>query len=129
MPKISDFGLAKVTERYEMKEQCKIPIRYLAPETLVTFTFTPKTDVFSFGCVIWEIYENGTQPHDGKNAQTIRMLTQKNQFLKLPTSAPAELRKLVSTRVFTADPENRCTMTTIVHCVEKIEKPAPGLTK
>ncbi|KAF1770435.1 hypothetical protein GCK72_002253 [Caenorhabditis remanei] len=125
-PKVSDFGLAKVTDRYEMKEKCKIPVRYLAPETLEIFIFTPKTDVFSFGCVIWEIYENGHQPHDGKNAQTIRNLTKKSQFLKLTNSAPAELRKLVGEKVFTADPENRCSMTTIVQCVENIEKPAAG---
>lgn len=112
-----------------MKEQCKIPIRYLAPETLENYVFTPKTDVFSFGCVIWEIYENGQQPHDGKNAQTIRTQTKKNQFLKLTPSAPEELRKLVHERVFTADPENRCCMTAIVQCVEKIEKPAPGVMK
>ncbi|CAI2350838.1 unnamed protein product [Caenorhabditis sp. 36 PRJEB53466] len=129
IPKISDFGLAKVTERYEMKEQCKIPVRYLAPETLEIFVFTPKTDVFSFGCVIWEIYENGQQPHDGKNAQTIRNQTKKNQFLKLTASAPTELRKIVSERVFTADPENRCSMSAIVQCVEKIEKPVAGLMK
>lgn len=72
-PKVSDFGLAKLTDRYEMREACKIPVRYLAPETLELFIFTSKTDVFSFGCVIWEIYENGQQPHDGKNAQTIRL--------------------------------------------------------
>ncbi|EGT52076.1 hypothetical protein CAEBREN_31562 [Caenorhabditis brenneri] len=128
-PKVSDFGLAKVTDRYEMREQCKIPVRYLAPETLEYFIFTPKTDVFSFGCVIWEIYENGHQPHDGKNAVTIRNLTKKNQFLKLSNSAPAELRKLVGEKVFTADTENRCSMTAIVQCVEKIEKPAAGAMK
>ncbi|UMM25100.1 hypothetical protein L5515_005056 [Caenorhabditis briggsae] len=128
-PKVSDFGLAKVTDRYEMKEQCKIPVRYLAPETLENFIFTPKSDVFSFGCVIWEIYENGHQPHDGKNAQTIRNLTKKNQFLKLTSSAPAELRKLVSEKVFTADPENRCSMSAVVQSVEKIEKPPAGAMK
>uniref|UniRef100_A0A8R1DRQ1 Tyrosine-protein kinase n=1 Tax=Caenorhabditis japonica TaxID=281687 RepID=A0A8R1DRQ1_CAEJA len=121
-PKVSDFGLAKISERYEMTEQCKIPVRYLSPETLEHFIFTPKTDVFSFGCVIWEIYENGQQPHDGKNGPTIRALIRKREFLKLSAAAPEELRKFVVDKVFVSDPENRCTMTTIVQAVEKIEK-------
>ncbi|KAF1770101.1 hypothetical protein GCK72_001919 [Caenorhabditis remanei] len=123
-PKISDFGLAKLTDRYEMTEHCKIPVRYLAPETLELYVFTPKTDVFSFGCVIWEIYENGQQPHDGKNAQTIRAQVKKREFLKLSPSAPDSLRRYVSEKVFVADPENRCSMTGIVQCVEKVEKSA-----
>lgn len=123
-PKVSDFGLAKMTDRYEMTEHCKIPVRYLAPETLELYVFTPKTDVFSFGCVIWEIYENGQQPHDGKNAQTIRAQVKKREFLKLSTSAPDSLRRYVSEKVFVADPENRCSMTGIVQCVEKVEKSA-----
>ncbi|CAP31747.2 Protein CBG12830 [Caenorhabditis briggsae] len=133
-PKVSDFGLAKLTDRYEMKEHCKIPVRYLAPETLELFVFTPKTDVFSFGCVIWEIFENGQQPHDGKNAQTIRaqiknrnidfLQVKKREFLKLSSSAPDSLRKYVAEKVFVPDPENRCSMTGIVQCVEKVEKSA-----
>lgn len=123
-PKVSDFGLAKLTDRYEMKEQCKIPVRYLAPETLELFVFTPKTDVFSFGCVIWEIFENGQQPHDGKNAQTIRAQVKKREFLKLSSSAPESLRKFVSEKVFVPDPENRCSMSAIVQCVEKVDKSA-----
>ncbi|CAI2299698.1 unnamed protein product [Caenorhabditis sp. 36 PRJEB53466] len=121
-PKVSDFGLAKQTDRYEMKEHCKIPVRYLAPETLEAFVFTAKTDVFSFGCVIWEIYENGQQPHDGKNAQTIRAQVKKREFLKLSPSAPELLRKFVADRVFVADPENRCSMNAIVQSMEQIEK-------
>ncbi|CAI5443667.1 unnamed protein product [Caenorhabditis angaria] len=122
IPKISDFGLAKVTDRYEMKEQCKTPVRYLAPETLENYIFTPKSDVFSFGMVIWEIYENGQQPHDGKNAQTIRDLTKKQQFLKLNEKAPNELRKLVSDKIFVPDPENRCNMSTVVQTIENLVK-------
>uniref|UniRef100_A0A1I7UXK7 Tyrosine-protein kinase n=1 Tax=Caenorhabditis tropicalis TaxID=1561998 RepID=A0A1I7UXK7_9PELO len=98
-PKVCDFGLSKLTDRYEMKEHCKIPVRYLAPETLELFVFTSKSDVFSFGCVIWEIYENGQQPHDGKNAQTIRAQSKKREFLKLKTSAPESLRELVGEKL------------------------------
>ncbi|CAB3411280.1 unnamed protein product [Caenorhabditis bovis] len=119
-PKVSDFGLAKVTDRYEMKETCKIPVRYLAPETLDTFVFTPKSDVFSFGMVMWEIFENGVQPHDGKNAQTIKDLTKRQQFLKLNEMAPEPLRKLVSDKIFVSDPENRCNMSAVVQALEKI---------
>uniref|UniRef100_A0A8R1HYD4 Tyrosine-protein kinase n=1 Tax=Caenorhabditis japonica TaxID=281687 RepID=A0A8R1HYD4_CAEJA len=122
MPKVSDFGLARQTDRYEMKEQCKIPVRYLAPETLENYIFTPKTDVFSFGCVIWEIYENGQQPFHGKNATVIRNQVRKREYLKLTADAPPELRKLVAERIFVADPENRCAMNAIVKICETLAK-------
>ncbi|KIH51337.1 hypothetical protein ANCDUO_18577 [Ancylostoma duodenale] len=45
--KISDFGLSRPGTSYKMKTAQKMPIKWMAPESITTFTFTQKTDVYT----------------------------------------------------------------------------------
>lgn len=63
--KISDFGLTREGTVYQMDPRKRVPIRWLAPETLRTAMYTQKTDVFSFGIMCWEIFANGQEPYPG----------------------------------------------------------------
>lgn len=47
--KISDFGLTREGTVYQMDPHKRVPIRWLAPETLKMAIYTQKTDVFSYG--------------------------------------------------------------------------------
>ncbi|VDO88157.1 unnamed protein product [Heligmosomoides polygyrus] len=47
--KIADFGLSRRGTTYKMKVIQKMPIRYMAPESLSDFLFSQKTDVYTFG--------------------------------------------------------------------------------
>ncbi|KAK6035662.1 protein tyrosine kinase [Cooperia oncophora] len=47
--KISDFGLTREGTVYQMDPHKRVPIRWLAPETLRMAIYTQKTDVFSYG--------------------------------------------------------------------------------
>ncbi|RCN34701.1 hypothetical protein ANCCAN_19452 [Ancylostoma caninum] len=47
--KISDFGLSRPGTSYKMKTAQKMPIKWMAPESITTYTFTQKTDVYTFG--------------------------------------------------------------------------------
>ncbi|ETN83959.1 SH2 domain protein, partial [Necator americanus] len=47
--KISDFGLSRRGSIYKMKTMQKMPIKYMAPESLSSFLFSQKTDVYSYG--------------------------------------------------------------------------------
>lgn len=48
-----------------MDPRKRVPIRWLAPETLRTAMYTQKTDVFSYGIMCWEIFANGQEPYPG----------------------------------------------------------------
>ncbi|VDM72697.1 unnamed protein product, partial [Strongylus vulgaris] len=54
--KISDFGLSRPGTAYKMKSAKKMPVRWMAPESITSFTFSQKSDVYSFGVLIYEIF-------------------------------------------------------------------------
>ena len=67
--KISDFGLSRSlrdlgSEMYEQKTKGALPIRWMAPESLYFSVFTPKSDVWGFGILMWEIVTLGKSGDD-----------------------------------------------------------------
>lgn len=63
--KIADFGFAKYDHIYERKSEGRLPIRWMAVESLTDFIFTTKSDVWSFGILMWEIVTLGWTPYPG----------------------------------------------------------------
>uniref|UniRef100_A0A8R1DVD9 Tyrosine-protein kinase n=1 Tax=Caenorhabditis japonica TaxID=281687 RepID=A0A8R1DVD9_CAEJA len=120
-PKIADFGLAKCGMSYTMRRSTKIPIRYLAPETISSFLYSTKTDVYTFGLVIWEIFHNGqepytkAQPHQEKavsknvpmKGRDVKELIKKELFVRFNAETPAALQKYVSAKLFVTDETKR----------------------
>ncbi|VDK21186.1 unnamed protein product [Anisakis simplex] len=62
--KISDFGLSRKGNTYQLTSAKKLPIRWLSPETLSSGLYTQKSDVYSFGIMVWEIFTNGKEPYE-----------------------------------------------------------------
>lgn len=66
--KISDFGLARFKsdekEYYRMNanSQVKVPVKWMAVESLTQSIYTSSSDVWSFGVVLWEMFSFGASP-------------------------------------------------------------------
>ncbi|CAI5439248.1 unnamed protein product [Caenorhabditis angaria] len=61
--KISDFGLSLLGKSHKERKLLKVPVRWLAPETLSKGIYSSKSDVWSFGVVCFEIF-SGKYPYD-----------------------------------------------------------------
>ncbi|RCN36026.1 protein tyrosine kinase [Ancylostoma caninum] len=112
--KISDFGLSRLGSHYVLKTPIKLPIRWLAPETISSFSFSLKSDVFTFGVLVYEIFSNGAEPWDGYTNAEVKTSILDGKFLRFPSSCPDKLRDFFTARVFAMVPSHRATMTEVV---------------
>lgn len=64
--KIGDFGLSRLLDKsnyYIPQADFDKPYRWMAPETFKESKFSSKSDVFSFGVVLWELVTFGETPY------------------------------------------------------------------
>ena len=79
--KIADFGLTRdlppAKNYYRLMQTLKLPIKWMAIESMKDKIFTVKTDVWGFGIMVWEILSYGEIPYgDVKNIDVEKLVTQ-----------------------------------------------------
>jgi len=98
--KISDFGLSRNLrdlggEMYEQKTKGALPIRWMAPESLYFSVFTPKSDVWGFGILMWEIVTLGSTPYPGMGAREVMRRVRDGYRLERPAHCHPELYLII----------------------------------
>ncbi|XP_078723380.1 receptor tyrosine-protein kinase erbB-4-like [Lampetra fluviatilis] len=86
--KITDFGLARLLDGDEQEyhaEGGKMPIKWMALESIQYRKFTHQSDVWSFGVTVWELMMFGGKPYDGIPAREIPDLLEKGERLPQPS--------------------------------------------
>ncbi|XP_069739238.1 receptor-type tyrosine-protein kinase FLT3 [Phaenicophaeus curvirostris] len=71
--KICDFGLARDVmndSNYIVRGNARLPVKWMAPESLFDRTYTMKSDVWSYGILLWEIFSLGVNPYPGIQVDT-----------------------------------------------------------
>ncbi|XP_076234050.1 uncharacterized protein LOC143178980 [Calliopsis andreniformis] len=109
--KIADFGMSRfANEDGEVIEtrhgRNALPIRWMAPESLIYSLFTTKTDVWSFGILMWEIVTLGSTPYPDMTARDVMRNVQNGYRLERPSHCRSELFRVIS-RCWHADPDRR----------------------
>jgi serine/threonine protein kinase/cytochrome c-type biogenesis protein CcmH/NrfG len=117
--KLLDFGLARLArpesgdgagrspQRAEAIARVRGTIGYMAPEQLTEGAFTTRVDVFSFGCVVYEMLTGSRAFGGATAAQTYGAITAPEQVAACyPERIPRALRDLVN-RCLEKDPDLR----------------------
>ncbi|KAK6758152.1 hypothetical protein RB195_015773 [Necator americanus] len=123
--KIADFGLS-VMDKSELRldKLEKVPVRWLSPETLTEGVFTTKTDVWSFGVLMWEIYAScKSDPFPGlNNARARELITGQTPPMGPPPNSPPIVKQIMDL-CFVKDPNARPDFTAILVLLAPSEAP------
>ncbi|RWS31389.1 Vascular endothelial growth factor receptor 3-like protein [Leptotrombidium deliense] len=90
--KITDFGLAKRhidTDFYVKQSDTPLPVKWMAVESLRDNLFTSKSDVWSFGVLLWELFSLGENPYPGVSMDAEFYVKLKDGFrMQRPDNCP-----------------------------------------
>lgn len=85
--KVADFGLARVSTA-GVADPGKLPIKWTAPEVLRQKVSTSKSDVWSFGVTVWEIYSFGRTPYPRMSQKEVVEKVAKGYRMEKPEDCP-----------------------------------------
>ncbi|CAI8052095.1 Tyrosine-protein kinase transforming protein SEA [Geodia barretti] len=88
--KVADFGLTEdvYNTKYlsvEVSEE-RLPIRWMAPESIESNMFNEKTDVWSYGVTCWEIFTCGGVPYAGIHPMIVLREVRSGKRLERPSN-------------------------------------------
>ncbi|XP_073439653.1 mast/stem cell growth factor receptor Kit isoform X2 [Dendrobates tinctorius] len=120
--KICDFGLArdiKNDSNYVVKGNARLPVKWMAPESIFHCVYTFESDVWSYGILLWEIFSLGSSPYPRipVDSKFYRMIKDGYRMLS-PECAPDELYDIMKS-CWNSDPVKRPTFKQIVQMVEQ----------
>ncbi|XP_073931246.1 tyrosine-protein kinase Srms isoform X1 [Castor canadensis] len=112
--KVADFGLARLLKDdvYSPSSGSKIPVKWTAPEAANYRIFSQKSDVWSFGILLYEVFAYGQCPYEGmSNHETLQQIS-RGYRLPRPAACPAEVYMLMLD-CWKGSPEERPTFATL----------------
>ncbi|XP_070467430.1 protein-tyrosine kinase 2-beta isoform X4 [Equus przewalskii] len=113
--KLGDFGLSRYIEdeEYYKASVTRLPIKWMAPESINFRRFTTASDVWMFAVCMWEILSFGKQPFFWLENKDVIGVLEKGDRLPKPDLCPPILYTLM-TRCWDYDPSERPRFTELV---------------
>lgn len=92
--KIGDFGLTRDiydNDYYRRDTHGRLPVRWMAPESLRDNLYTTASDVWSYGIVVWEIVTFSASPYQGQSNDEVIKNVMKGTTMSRPDNCPDKL--------------------------------------
>nr|4ANL_A Chain A, ALK TYROSINE KINASE RECEPTOR [Homo sapiens]4ANQ_A Chain A, ALK TYROSINE KINASE RECEPTOR [Homo sapiens] len=118
--KIADFGMARDIYRasYYRKGGCAmLPVKWMPPEAFMEGIFTSKTDTWSFGVLLWEIFSLGYMPYPSKSNQEVLEFVTSGGRMDPPKNCPGPVYRIM-TQCWQHQPEDRPNFAIILERIE-----------
>ncbi|KAK3589102.1 hypothetical protein CHS0354_017444 [Potamilus streckersoni] len=119
--KIGDFGMTRPTtdsDYYRFHKRGMLPVRWMSPESLWDGLFTYKSDVWSYGVLLYEIVTFGSFPYQGlSNSQVLEYVKSRGR-LTLPRYMSDELASFIYS-CLAYEPNDRPDMEDIIDMLMK----------
>ncbi|XP_048704241.1 mast/stem cell growth factor receptor Kit isoform X2 [Caretta caretta] len=120
--KICDFGLARDIRNdsnYVVKGNARLPVKWMAPESIFNCVYTFESDVWSYGILLWELFSLGSSPYPGMpvDSKFYKMIKEGYRMFS-PECAPVEMYEIMKS-CWDADPVQRPTFKQIVQLIEQ----------
>ncbi|XP_059527736.1 tyrosine-protein kinase Tec isoform X3 [Myotis daubentonii] len=83
--KVSDFGMARyvLDDQYTSSSGAKFPVKWCPPEVFNYSRFSSKSDVWSFGVLMWEVFTEGRMPFEkNTNYEVVTMVTRGHRLYR-----------------------------------------------
>ncbi|XP_057693667.1 tyrosine-protein kinase CSK-like isoform X2 [Corythoichthys intestinalis] len=104
--KVGDFSLTKKVS--SLQDTNKLPVKWTSPEVLRGKKFSTKSDVWSFGVLLWEIFSFGRMPYPKINLKDVRILLEQGYRMPTPDGCPTEVYDVMKS-CWQLDPDFRPT--------------------
>ncbi|XP_074007942.1 macrophage-stimulating protein receptor [Numenius arquata] len=122
--KVADFGLARDVfgkEYYSIRQHrhAKLPVKWMALESLQTQKFTTKSDVWSFGVLMWELLTRGASPYPGVDPYDMARYLLRGRRLPQPRHCPDTLYGVMLS-CWAPAPEERPSFTGLVGELKRV---------
>ncbi|XP_015769888.1 PREDICTED: fibroblast growth factor receptor 2-like isoform X8 [Acropora digitifera] len=107
--KITDFGMARDVQAeniYERKTKGRLPVKWTAYEALLFGQYTTKSDVWSYGVVLYEIFTIGGSPYPHMNGSKVVNFLQEGHRMQKPEHVDNKLYQIMM-NCWQSEPEIR----------------------
>ena len=120
--KIANFGRARQLnddDEYVPRDRGKYLIKWMAPEAIMYSRFSTKSDIWSFGIVLWEVVTRcGTHaPYPGMYNKEVMTKVVEGYLMPRPSQCPDPLYQIMLT-CWKTDPKERPTFESLQHQLE-----------
>ena len=129
--KIGDFGLARdiyKNDYYKKEGEGLLPVRWMAPESLMDGVFSCQSDVWSFGVLLWEILTMGAKPYPTMSNLEVLQYVRSGGRLERPSGSPGRLHFIMNS-CWSQDPDHRPTFKMCVQEIEALLDAEAGLSE
>ncbi|KAL7057795.1 hypothetical protein AAHC03_016847 [Spirometra sp. Aus1] len=120
---ITDFGLAKMLSGDEehgevIVQSGRVPIRWLAVETLTSGRYSFKTDVWAYGVTLWEIFTFGERPYANIDTADVKRYVLEGGRLTQPDICTLDAYQLLLLSCWRQNPEERSSFVELLHLLQ-----------